>query len=202
MFTTRVVPTAAVIAALLALPIVAGAQESTRAASRFELRLPSGGYIATGEQRSSVKDAQVSAAQVAWLVRPRIALTGTFSWARSRDLALANAPKLDAFTTDLGVEARSSEIARGESTTLSGFIGAGAGARSYNHRSLAIDATNNLAAYAAVGGAVTIRRIEVRLEARDYATGFRPLVGGGKSEARNDVVIMGALRLVRRSAGE
>jgi hypothetical protein len=41
----------------------------------------------------------------------------------------------------------------------------------------------------------------VRIEARDYVTGFKPLVGAGKSERRNDVVIMAALRFNRR-AGE
>ena len=62
-----------------------------------------------------------------------------------------------------------------------------------------MDATNNLAGYLAAGGELGMGRIALRIEARDYATGFKPLVGGGKSEARNDVVIMAALRFNRRS---
>ncbi len=43
-------------------------------------------------------------------------------------------------------------------------------------------------------------RVALRLEARDYATGFRPLIGAGSSVSRNDVVLMGALRLNRHRA--
>ena len=39
-----------------------------------------------------------------------------------------------------------------------------------------------------------IRHVGVRFEVRDYATGFKPLVGTGKSDMRNDVVIMAGLR--------
>ena len=192
----------ALLAGIFAVPVVGGAQGTTTSTRRVELRLPSGGYIATGVQRAALKDAQASAAQLSLLVSPRVALTGTFTWARSRDLALPDTPKLDVFTSDLGVEVRTAKAARGESMTFAGFIGSGAGVRSYNHRSLTIDATNNLAAYASVGGTLTVRRVEVRLEARDYASGFRPLIGGGKSGVRNDVVIMGALRIVRRAERE
>jgi len=83
---------------------------------------------------------------------------------------------------------------------LNTFAGIGGGARSYNYRKLDVDATNNLAGYVAAGGELGIRRVAVRIEARDYATGFKPLVGGGRSEARNDIVIMGAIRFNRRAA--
>ena len=43
-----------------------------------------------------------------------------------------------------------------------------------------------------------MRRIRLRVEARDYATGFKPIAGGGSANARNDVVMMAGLRIVRR----
>jgi len=49
-----------------------------------------------------------------------------------------------------------------------------------------------------VGGELGVRRIRLRVEARDYVTGFRPLAGGGSSDTRNDVVVMAGLRLTRR----
>jgi hypothetical protein len=82
--------------------------------------------------------------------------------------------------------------------TFSPFAGVGAGARSYNYRKLDVDATHNLAAYGAVGGELGMGRVGLRLEARNYATGFRPLVGVGKSDMRNDVVVMAALSFNRK----
>jgi hypothetical protein len=163
----------------------------------WELRVTSGAFLPTGNQRNFLKDAQVTAAQVSWLVRPSLAITGTFGWARSRDLGSVDFPKLDVFTSDLGVEARPAQWFAARAITFSPFVGLGAGARSYNYRKLDIDATNNLAGYGTVGGELGMGRVGLRLEARDYATGFRPLIGGGKSDRRNDVVIMAALRFNR-----
>ena len=38
-------------------------------------------------------------------------------------------------------------------------------------------------------------RMKLRLEARDYVTGFKPLVGEGDADSRNDVALMVGLRL-------
>jgi hypothetical protein len=78
------------------------------------------------------------------------------------------------------------------------FAGIGAGGRSYNYRKLDVDATHNLAAYGSVGGELGIRRLRVRLEARDYVTGFKPLSGVGTARTGNDVVVMAGFRIVGR----
>ena len=186
--------------ALLVLAGTAQAQQVSSTASRWELRLPSGGLIATGSQRDLLKDANLTGLQVSRSIGSRFAATGTFAWARSRDLTISGKPKLDVFTSDLGVEAHSGEFFAQAPVTLRTFAGVGAGARSYNYRKLDVDATNNLAGYAAAGGELGMGRVALRIEARDYATGFKPLIGGGKSEARNDVVIMAAFRFNRRAA--
>lgn len=178
----------------------AAAQTPAPQARTWELRFTSGAFVPTGSQRNYVKDAQVSAAQLSWLVRPSLAITGTFGWAPSRDVASVDAPKLDVFTSDLGIEARPAQWFASRAVTFSPFAGLGAGARSYNYRRLDVDATNNLAGYAAVGGELGIRRVGLRLEVRDYVTGFKPLVGAGRSEARNDVVVMAALRFKKHRA--
>ena len=73
------------------------------------------------------------------------------------------------------------------------FAGIGAGARSYNYRSLDVDATHNLAAYGSVGGELERGRFSLRIEARDYVSGFKPLAGVGSTATRNDVVVLAGI---------
>jgi hypothetical protein len=187
----------AVVGILAALMRTAAAQTSSPQPSPWELRFTSGALVPTGNQRNFLKDANVSAAQLSWVVRPSLAITGTFGWARSRDIASVDSPKLDVFTSDLGIEARPAQWFASRAVTFSPFAGFGAGARSYNYRNLNVDATNNLAGYGTIGGELGMGRVGLRLEARDYMTGFKPLVGAGKSDRRNDVVMMVGVRFNR-----
>jgi hypothetical protein len=180
----------------------AAAQTPDSAAGRLELRITSGGLHPTGRQRAALDDAKLTAAQLSWLVRPSLAVTGTVGWARSRDLASVDTPKLDVFTSDLGLEARPVRWFATSAVTVSPFVGVGAGMRSYDSRAHGIGATNNVAAYAAAGGTLGIRRVALRLEVRDYASGYKPLAGIGRTTARNDVVIMAALGFTRRHAAQ
>ena len=180
---------------LLASARTSTAQAPAEPTGAWEFRVPSGGLVPTGAQRNALKDAHLSAAQLSYAVRPAFAITATVGWARSRDLASANDPKLDVFTYDLGAEARAPEWLASRAVTFSPFVGAGAGARSYNHRKLDLDATHNVAGYGAVGGELGMGRVALRLEARDYVSRFRPLVGGGSARTRNDVVALLGLRL-------
>jgi hypothetical protein len=196
--------TTRIVALALAIATTAQAQTQTRQSAptptrNWELRLPSGGLFATGAQRDQLKDAQLTGLQISRSISSHLAITGTFAWAASRDLATTDRQKLDVFTSDLGVEGRSREFFASAPISLSTFAGLGAGARSYNYRKLDVDATNNLAGYAAAGAELGMRRFGLRLEARNYATGFKPLIGAGKSEARNDVVVMATFRFNRRS---
>lgn len=185
-----------------ALPLVSAAQATPASAHKWEFRASSGALIGTGDQRNVLKDAQTSAAQLSWLIRPSLAVTGTVGWARSRDVGTLNSPKLDVFTSDLGVEVRPLVLALPRAVTFSPFAGAGAGVRSYNYRKLEVDATHNAAGYIAAGGEFGIRRVGLRLEARDYATGFKPLSGVGSTSTRNDVVLLAAIRFNRRGSAQ
>lgn len=185
-------------ALLLAIAPTARAQQSEP--RTWDLRITSGGLIATGAQRDHIRNGQLSGIQISRAVGARLAVVGTFGWARSNDLATIDTPKLDVFTSDAGVETCFDEWFNTGRYAFGTFAGIGGGARSYNYRKLDVDATNNLAGYVSAGGELGMGRIALRLEVRDYATGFKPLAGGGKSETRNDVVIMGALRFNRRSA--
>jgi hypothetical protein len=149
-------------------------------------------------QRDAIKRGSLTAAQLTYVLRPAFAITSTVGWARSRDVAIAGTPKLDVFTYDVGAEVRAPRSITGDAITLIPFAGAGAGGRSYNYRNLDVDATHNVAAYSSVGGEVGVRRVRVRLEARDYVTGFKPLGGVGAARTGNDVVVMAGVRIVSR----
>jgi hypothetical protein len=199
--------TAGIFGMLIAATQLLAAQESTAPATsattsaperRWEIRFTSGGLFNAGTQRNYLKDAQTSAAQLSFLVRPTVAVTGTLSWARSRDLGTIDTPKLDIFTSDLGVELRPAAWFAGHAVTFSPFAGVGAGVRSYNYRTLDVNATYNVAGYGAIGGEIGVGRVGVRIEVRDYASGFKPLMGSGKSATRNDIMLTVALRFNRR----
>jgi hypothetical protein len=188
-------------AATVALVLSSAGSVAGQAAAPFdktlEFRVPGGAFLPTGDQRETLTNSHLTAVQLSWVVRPRVAVTGTFGWARSRDVASIDHPKLDVFSSDVGIEARSNEWFTESAVSLTAFGGVGAGARSYNYRSLHVDATHNLAGYASVGGELGMGRVGLRVEVRDYLAGFKPLVGVGSSAMRNDVVIMAALSFNR-----
>lgn len=76
------------------------------------------------------------------------------------------------------------------------FVAGGVGARGYRANGVATTARNNAAAYVGAGTELGARRVRIRLEARDYVSGFRELNRGGVRVAHNDVVVMAGLRLV------
>jgi len=176
----------------------ARAQTAPSARNTFEVLTSSGALIPTGTERSAIKDAPLSTIQASYVMHSRFAVTAMFGWARSRDLATANTPKLDVFTYDIGAEARAPQMNASESVSFTPFAGIGAGARSYNYRKLDVDATHNLAGYASAGGEVGMGRVHLRLELRDYVAGFKPLNGVGASATRNDVVALVGLRFATR----
>jgi hypothetical protein len=163
--------------------------------ARWELLVPSGALVPTGSQRDAIKTANLSAVQLTLVAQPAFAITSTVGWARSRDIASTGNPKLDVFSYDLGAEIRGHRWLGGKAMT---FAGAGVGGRSYNYRKLDVDATHNVAAYASAGSELAARRLRVRIEARDYVSGFKPLAGPGAARTGNDVVVMAGLRIVSR----
>lgn len=194
----RVIHASIVAAAGLGMLAVTGraVEAQTAPPKRLGLIVPTGMVVPTGAQRDAIKRANLTAVQLSYRVRSAVAITGMVGWARSRDVASTDQPKLDVFTYDVGVEVRGPRT--GEAVSFTPFAGMGAGARSYNYRSLPVNATHNLAAYGGVGGELRKGRLGLRLEGRDYVTGFKPLDGRGPSAARNDLVVMAGLSFSRR----
>lgn len=192
------VATVGALALLLSSPATAMAQAPAPKAGAWELYFSGGALVPTGVQRRALEDGHLSTAQVSYLVRSRVAITTMLGWTRSRDLVTAGDPRLSVYTYDLGVEARAPRWGNADGLSFMPFAGAGAGGRSHNHRDLDLKATHGVAGYASVGGEAARGRLRLRLEARDYVSGMAPLVGAGRREARNDVMLVAGLRIVKQ----
>jgi len=173
-------------------------QSATEQKPKWEFLIASGTLVPTGALRGAIKRANLTAAQLSYVVRPHVSITSTLGWARSRDVASFGTPKLDIFTYDLGAEARSSQWKVGHTIAFSPFAGGGGGARSYISRHNDSDSRHQFAPYVSAGGELSfrpgVRQVHVRLEARDYMSG---LFGQGRGGTRNDVVVMVGLRFTK-----
>lgn len=176
------------------------AQTPPQPPAAWEFYISGGWLMPTGAQRASLQGADLTAVVVSYVPRPSFAITGTFEWARSRDLAIVGEPKLDVFLGDLGTEARAPQMPLGGAWKVAPFLGLGAGTRSYHLRGRDADATHNLAAYGSFGGEFAIHRVHLRLEVRDYVSSFKPLAGDRKAGTRNDLVVLLGLRFVKKGA--
>ena len=196
----KVFATLGAIALFLAATRPAAAQTSPQPPAAWEFYVSGGWLIPTGAQRASIKGADLTAVVVSYVPRPSFAITATFEWARSHDLAVAGEPKLDIFICDVGAEARGTQMPLGGAWKVAPFVGIGGGARSTNIPKLPTDPTTSLAAYGSAGGEFAIHRVRLRLEVRDYVSTFKAIAGGGKATTRNDVVIMLGLRFAKKGA--
>jgi hypothetical protein len=195
MFKSSAVNVAAAVAILVGSSALQ-AQTAPDFKPRWEFIVNSGTVVPTGDQRDAIKRGSLTAAQLSYVIHPEFAVTASFGWGRTRDIANVGEAKLDMFTYDIGGEVRADRWMAGKTFSFSPFAGVGAGGRSYNYRSQDVDATHNVAGYASVGSEIGMgRRLKLRLEARDYVTGFKPLVGAGDAQSRNDVALMAGLRL-------
>ncbi len=200
---TRAGLTLAIAAALVAgiAPAVRaqGAEDSRSSASRFQFVVSSGALVPTGVQRDAIARGELTTAQLSYLVLPNVAVTTSLGWTRSHDITAAAQPTLDLFTYDAGAELRGPNWTAGDKWSFMPLVGAGAGGRSYSYRSQSTESTHNLAGYASLGGEVGYSRVRLRIEARDYVTGFKALGGVGASGTRNDVALMVGFRITAPS---
>jgi len=158
----------------------------------------SGGWlIPTGTQKESIKGADMTALIVSYVPRPGFGVTGTFGWARSHALHYPGDPKLDVFTADMAMEARSSRFQLSPAWRVAPFAAIGVGARGYNIPSSNAKPTYNPSAYASLGSELAWRDLRIRFELRDYVSRFKSSTGDGKASLRNDLAILIGLRFAK-----
>ncbi len=192
------VATLTALAPLAATSLAFAAEAPPERSAGWEFMVSSGGVIPAGSQRQSLGNGNLTAAQLTRVARPNLAFTATLGWARSRDVASAGEPRLDILSGDLGTELRGARVGLGRSVTLRPFAAIGAGARRYDSRHAGSDATTLAAAYGGGGAELGVRRVRVRLEARDYLTVRGALDGGDASAPRHEVALTAGLRWVAR----
>ena len=201
----RPVLTALAVAAAALSPLAAAAQSLAPALPptvhevkpNWEFLVASGNLRPTGAVRDEVSGGGLTAAQLSYVPRPTFAITSTIGWARTQGLAApaSSAVKLDLFTYDLGAEFRAPRWRSHKALSFSPLVGGGVGARTYRFRGMDLAATQQLGAYVSAGGEFGVRRVRVRLEVRDYLTGFRSVAGA--ADARNDLAILTGIRFVK-----
>jgi hypothetical protein len=182
--------------AVSAVPVAAQSEPTPR--PHLEVLVSWGRLMPTGNANEVIQSAGMTTLQLSWVARPTLAITATGGWARSRDVGSIDQPRLDILGYDLGAEFRTARALGDGAVTLRPFAGLGAGGRSYKYRHLEVDATHQLAAYGSAGVVAGLDRVQLRVELRDYLSGFAPLQGGGPTATRNDLVMLVGLRFVKR----
>lgn len=188
----------ATIASFAALLRNAHAQPAAERSPRWEFVVSSGRMIPTGRQRQSLEPGGLRVAQLSRIVGPSLAVTAALGWADTRNLEAPGDNRLDIGSADIGAELRGPRWGAARAVSFRPFAGLGAGTRRYDHRHLPIDVAYAGAAYGAAGGELGVRRIRLRLEARDYVTGRPPFSGGGPADARSDLALVAGVRWVAR----
>ena len=181
-------------ASLIAFALRANAQGAP--ASRtgaFEIRPYVGAYLPTGDQRDLLKDAVLVGGQASYRIIPQLSVTGSFAWSPSKDKITAGDQTLDVYQYDVGAELRAPSWLDHGSWDFTPFAGVGVGGRTYSYRDLDVDSKSNVDGYGALGGEIGFGRVGVRVEGRDYVSGFKPLTSVGEAKTRNDITLAAGL---------
>lgn len=166
--------------------LLAGTAVSAQELPRFlELRPLVGAYVPTGQQRDWFDDAAIYGLQAALEYRPTLHFVGSFMWSPGHDNFVAIDDAVNLFQYDVGAELN---LVRdlGKGWELKPFLGLGVGGRTYNYDSIDLATNTFFAGYGVVGTEFQYGVVAIRLEGRDYVSGFEdPMIGG--TETRNDM---------------
>jgi hypothetical protein len=178
------------LAALTALAALAALAPRVEAQKPFAIRPNVGVFVPTGDQKDLLDNAVLVGLQASYDITPSFALVGSFGWAPSKDLTLAN-EKVDLFQYDLGIEGRLPNLTPSAGISTRPYATLGAGGHTYNYRDVSdADAQTNFLGYGALGVDLAQANgpIGLRLEARDNVTAFKGLRGElAERKARNDL---------------
>jgi hypothetical protein len=172
-------------------------QSAPGAAYSFEIRPFVGAYIPTGDQSDVLKSAVLTGAQLSYAIIPNLAVTGSFAWSPTKDKITTGDHTVDLLQYDVGVEGRLPLQAGTGAWTISPFVGAGLGGRTYSERDLDAGSRTTFDGYGALGADFWAGRYGFRIEGRDYVSGFKGLTGDDAvpSETRNDIGLFGTVTI-------
>jgi hypothetical protein len=102
---------------------------------------------------------------------------------------------VDMFRYDAGAELSAPRFYVGNSWDFSPFVGVGLGGCTYSYRHLDVSSKTMFEGYGAVGGDIGSGPVALHLEARNYISRFKPLLGTENTSTRNDVSLLAGLVL-------
>jgi hypothetical protein len=153
-----------------------------------------GVFAPTGRHRNAIGDAFAIGGQLGIGVRPSMAVVGGALISQMRYRATPQG-ELTVVQYDVGLEfAPASALASAHNSPrrrMTPFLGAGAGARTYELTERTEGTRVFLSGYVSVGTEFSIGSAGLRLEARDYVSGSE--LSGTLSGARNDVTAVAGL---------
>jgi hypothetical protein len=174
--------------ALLILTVVSEAADAQSIMKRFQSRSTVGAFIPMGAQGDVLDAGPVFGSQLSFAINPNVSIVGAFSMSSSKEES-PTADDVDIYQYDIGAEVGKT-IPAGERLRFRPYVGAGIGGRSYNYKDISGTAQHNLAGYGSAGAILMFGRVGVRLEARDYVSGFKGLSGEYESsKTRNDLML-------------
>jgi len=155
-----------------------------------EVRPFAGAYIPTGDQADVLKSSFLVGIQAAVEVNEALHLLGTFGYATPRPDRPAIGNDVHIYQYDVGAELFRIIPFSDDRWSFRPFAGAGLGARTHDFKDRSdTDAQTYFAGYGALGAEIQHRRVALRIEARDYVTRFKGLLGNEAAVARNDVML-------------
>jgi hypothetical protein len=174
--------------ALLILTVVSEAADAQSIMKRFQSRSTVGAFVPLGAQGDLLDAGPVFGSQLSFAINPTVSIVGAFAMSSSEE-ASATADEVDIYQYDIGAEVGKT-LEAGARWRFRPYVGAGIGGRTYNYKDISGPAQHNLAGYGAAGALLMFGRAGIRLEARDYVSGFKGLSGEYESsKTRNDLMI-------------
>ncbi|MEW5916757.1 MAG: hypothetical protein AB1762_10140 [Gemmatimonadota bacterium] len=166
--------------------ITSSASAQRPAAFRPELRPFVGAFIPTGGLRSDFKTATMLGGQAALELSDYAHIVGTLAWTHGHNKFTSLSDDVTyIWQYDLGVELNTIQQLN-ENWLFRPFLGAGAGARTYDYQAKAIGSQTCTAGYGALGMELQREMIAFRIEGREYLSCFEsPL--SAKKVTRNDI---------------
>lgn len=155
-------------------------------APRSQIRAFAGAMIPTGQQAHDFASAPLFGGTLATQTGTHTTTIASLSWAPAVNRFPGIRPRVQIVTWDIGLEVAS--VPHTSAARTVPFGGIGLGARSYEYDDDTLTSPNLLSGYLAAGVELRRGRPTLRLEVRDYISGFRR-PSADKHSIRNDMML-------------
>lgn len=157
-----------------------------------EYRIFGGAYIPTGSQADMLKSSMLVGVQGGAELSRKFHLIGTLAYATPRTKDRLDAQDVHLYQYDAGAEYfHVFQVSENAHWSVRPFLGAGAGARTYDIQHSDIKMHTDFTGYGSVGAEFQHVNIAARLEVRDYWTRFNGFSGSQSAKDYYSLVVGG-----------